>query len=197
MRNAEYYEALKKLAREKREFYNVNTLAFGIREAKAVFKAEKVRIDYWPLPWKIKALYMCEDGDCSVAIQKNLPDEPKLFALIHELKHHYCDRESMINEIISCGDYNANELTEIGAEMFAAEFIFPEADFADHIKSLGIVNWKESNVVHLKRNCRAKISYTYICKRLEHLGLISPGQFKSVQFKKLEEQMFGVPFYRR
>ena len=35
---------------------------------------------------------LCEDGDCSVAIQRTLPDEPKLFALVHELKHHYCDR---------------------------------------------------------------------------------------------------------
>lgn len=35
---------------------------------------------------------MCADDHCSVAIRNSLPDEPKLFALIHELKHHYRDR---------------------------------------------------------------------------------------------------------
>jgi len=29
------------------------------------------------------------------------------------------------------------------------------------------------------------------------LGLIARGQFDRVQFQKLEDQIFGVPFYRR
>lgn len=192
-----YYEDLKALAREKRELYGVDTSAFGLRDVRRIYKAEGIQIDYWPLPYKIKALYMCADGDSSVAIQRKLPDEPKLFALVHELKHHYRDRDALGAGVIHCGDYNANELIEKGAEVFAAEFIYPEAEFAADIADLGIAQWQPEDVVRLKRNCKAKVSYMYLCKRLERLGHIERGQFGDVRFQKLEESLFGVPFYRR
>ncbi len=191
-----YYEDLKALARKKRNGYGVDTAAFGLREVRRIYKAESIRIDYWPLPYKIKALYMCADGDCSVAIQRSLPNEPKLFALVHELKHHYCDRAALGSGVIHCGDYNANELIEKGAEVFAAEFIYPEREFAEDVRALSITTWTPEDIVHLKRNCKAKASYTFLRKRLERLELIDRGQFNSVQFRKLEEQIYGVPFYR-
>src|SRR5687768_13197149 len=84
--NRAYYESLQKLARSKRAFYEVDTFGFGLREVREIYKEEGIKIDIWPhLPKKIKALYMCADGDYSVAVQKTLPDEPKLFALVHEL----------------------------------------------------------------------------------------------------------------
>jgi Zn-dependent peptidase ImmA (M78 family) len=192
-----YYEELKALARSKRVVHQVETAAFGLREVREIYRAEGVRIDYWPLPYRIKALYMCTDGDCSVAVQRALPDEPKLFALIHELKHHYCDREALGNGVIHCGDYNANEVIEIGAEVFAAEFIYPEAEFQQDLRLLQVATWDAGAVVHLKRSCKAKVSYKFLCKRLERLRLIAPGQFDRVQFQKLEDGMFGVPLYRR
>jgi Zn-dependent peptidase ImmA (M78 family) len=197
MNRNDYYEEMKNLARTKRAAYRVDTARLGLQEVRKIYKAENIRIDFWPLPWKIKALYMCSDGDCSVAIQKSLPYEPKLFALIHELKHHYCDREALGNGVIHCGDYNQNEIVEIGAEVFAAEFIYPEQEFAEDIRHLGIVRWQAENIVHLKKRCKAKVSYRFLCKRLERLGVISRGHFDAVQFQKLEEQIFGVPFYRR
>lgn len=195
-RNA-YYEELKLLARQKRAEHSVDTSAIGLREVRSIYKAESIRIDYYPLPYKIKALYMCDEDDCTVALQRRLPDEPKLFALIHELKHHYCDREALGSGIIHCGDYDANELIEKGAEVFAAEFIYPEAEFATDLARLNLRFREPLDVVTLKQACKAKVSYKFICKRLERLGHIASGQFDNVQFKKLEEQMFGVPFYRR
>lgn len=192
-----YYEDLLRLAHEKRALYNVDTAAFGLMQVRSIYRAEGIKIDYWPLPYKIKALYMCADDDCTVAIQKSLPEEPKLFALIHELKHHYRDREALGSGVIHCGDYNANELIEKGAEVFAAEFIYPEAEFAEDIRARGVTMWTAENIVHLKRGGKAKVSYRFICKRLERLGLITVGHFNGVQFQKLEDQIFGVPFYRR
>ncbi len=192
-----YYEDLKELAREKRQLYDVDTGAFGLREVRKIYKGEGIRLDYWPLSYKIKAIYMCADDDPSVAVRKSLPDEPKLFALVHELKHHYRDRETLNGGVISCGDYNANELIEKGAEVFAAEFIYPEEEFREDVSGLHAGPWRADNVVIFKRGCKAKVSYRFICKRLERLGLIEPGQFSDVKFQKLEETMFGVPFYRR
>jgi hypothetical protein len=192
-----YYEGLKALADEKRTLYGVNTAAFGLRETRRIYKQEHIHIDPWPLPSKIKALYMCADGDSSVAIQRTLPDEPKLFALVHELKHHYRDREMLGAGVIHCGDYNANELIEKGAEVFSAEFIYPEAEFAEDLRLWGVNTWDAANVVHFKRQCKAKVSYKFICKRLGWLRLVGPGEFDGVKFKKLEDEMYGVPFYRR
>ncbi len=192
-----YYEDLKRLARQKRAEYRVNTTAFGLLELRSIYKQEGIRIDHWPLPRKVKALYMCEDGDCSVALQATLPYEPKLFALVHELKHHYRDRRALGAGVIHCGDYDANELIEKGAEVFAAEFIYPEAEFAEFVKNLGVTVRQASDIVEIKRNCKAKISYHFIRKRLERLGHITAGQFDGVQFQKLEDQIYGVLFYRR
>jgi Zn-dependent peptidase ImmA (M78 family) len=192
-----YYEELQRLAREKRTQHNVDTSSFGLREARAIFKAEGIRIDHWPLPRKIKALYMCDDGACSVALQKSIPYEPKLFALIHELKHHYKDREALGSGVIHCGDYDANELIEKGAEVFAAEFIYPESEFEGDLDNLCPTVREPADVVAFKRACRASVSYRFICKRLERLGRINSGQFDGIQFQKLEEQIHGVPFYRR
>lgn len=192
-----YYEELKLLARQKRAEHSVDTAALGLREVRAIYKAESIVIDYYPLPYKIKALYMCDDGDCTVALQRRLPDEPKLFALIHELKHHYCDRKALGAGVIHCGDYDANELIEKGAEVFAAEFIYPQAEFAADLTRLNLSFREASDVVTLKQACKAKVSYKFICKRLERLGHIASAQFDGVHFQKLEDQMFGVPFYRR
>jgi len=192
-----YYEGLKALAREKRMVYGVSTTAFGLRDVRRIYSAEGVRIDYWPLSAKVKAVYMCEDGDCSVAINKSLPDIPKLFALLHELKHHYRDQDAMGSGGLVCGDYNANRLIEIGAEVFAAEFIYPEQEFVQDAKAYEGGVWTAETVVRFKRCCRAAISFTFLCKRLERIGFIARGQFDGVRFRKLEEQIFGVPFYRR
>jgi Zn-dependent peptidase ImmA (M78 family) len=192
-----YYEELQHLAREKRTKYGVDTASFGLQEVRAIYKEEGIRLDHWLLPRKIKAMYMCDDGDCSVALQRTLPYEPKLFALIHELKHHYRDREALGAGVIHCGDYDANELIEKGAEVFAAEFIYPQAEFAEDLNNLGLTVRQASDVVSVKRSCNAKVSYRFICKRLERLGCINPGQFDGVQFQKLEDKIHGVPFYRR
>ena len=198
MSRRHYYEELQVLAREKRAEHNVETSSFGLREVRAIYKAEGIRIDHWPqLPRKIKALYMCDDDDCSVALQQNIPYEPKLFALIHELKHHYKDRAALGSRVISCGDYDANEQIEKGAEVFAAEFIYPESEFKGDLDNLGLTVRQPADVVAFKRSCRARVSYRFICKRLERLERISPGQFDGVQFQKLEEQIHGVPFYKR
>ena len=187
-----HFEELKKLAREKRAQHEVETAAFGLTEVRKIYRAEGIRIDYWRLPYKIKGLYMCADNDFSVAVQRSLPTEPKLFTLVHELKHHYCDRQALGNGFIHCGDYNANQLIEIGAEVFAAEFIYPEAEFAADIGLLSIEVWRAEDVVELKRGCKAKVSYKYLCKRLERLGAITKGQFDGVQFQKLEERIISA-----
>ncbi len=197
MTRTAYYERMLNLAREKRNEHGVDTGRFGLKELRTIYKREGICLDHWPLSRKIKALYMCDDGYCSVALQKSLPYEPKLFALVHELKHHFCDQAALGAGVIHCGDYDANELIEKGAEVFAAEFIYPEAEFVDDLNQLGVTVRQASDLVQIKRSCKAKVSYHFIRKRLERLRIISLGQFDGVHFKKLEDQIYGPPFRRR
>lgn len=195
--NDGYYEGLKKLARQKREFFQVNTVKFGFEQVRKIYKAEGIRIDQWSFRKRIKAIYMCEGGSPSVAIQETLPKAPKLFALVHELKHHYRDQDAIQSGQIICGDHNANALIEKGAEVFAAEFIYPEEEFAEDLMSLGIKRWTPEDLVRFKRGCKAWISYTFIRKRMERLNLIPRGAFADVKFQNLEDELYGAPFYRR
>ena len=72
-----------------------------------------------------------------------------------------------------------------------------EAEFVDDLDRIEISTWRPEDVVTLKRNCKAKVSYRFLCKRLEHLTLVVPGAFETVKFQKLEESLFGVPYHRR
>src|SRR5262249_53347835 len=157
-----YFETMKELAREKRALFGVQTAVFGLRELREIYKSEGVRIDKWKLPYKIRAIYMCAGATYSVAVQPQLPQAPKLFSLVHELKHHYCDQEALSSGKIQCGNYNANELIEVGAEVFAAEFIYPEAEFRAYAVSLVTGAWTPEDLVCFKRGCPAHISYTFI-----------------------------------
>ena len=153
----------------------------------------------WKLSPRIRAVYMCDDGDPSVLVSKALPKEPRLFAMVHELKHHYCDRATIARGGLKCGDYNANQVIEIGAEVFAAEFIYPEQEFLDCVVQLGIEagGCAPEQVVELKRACAAPVSYTFLRKRLEWFEFVEPGKLAKVQFQKLEESMYGVPIYKQ
>lgn len=193
------YERVKNLAQEKRAEYKIDTASLNLTAVRKIYAAEGIHIDHWTFGPRIRAVYMCEDGDPSVAINTKLPRTPKLFSLVHELKHHYLDVSLIQGGKIQCGDYNANELIEKAAEVFAAEFIYPEAEFLNCVNGLGLAvgNCNAEDVVRLKRTCNAPVSYQFLCKRLVRLGLAQEASFSRVQFQKLEEKMFGLPIYKQ
>jgi Zn-dependent peptidase ImmA (M78 family) len=193
------FQDLRALARQKRAEHEVVTTAFGLRELRKIYKTEGIALDYRKLPAKIRAIYMSDDNDPSVAINKSLPPEPKLFSLAHELKHHYLDRTRIEQGTVRCGDYNENQDIEIAAEVFAAEFIYPEDEFVAFAGSLALVplGTTAEQVVQFKHDCGVTVSYTFIRKRLERLGFIGRGAFAGIQFQKLEEEIYGLPIYKQ
>lgn len=200
MNRSQYYLQMRELARERRNEYGIVTSEINLNVIKRIYKKEGIKLDYQELSPKIRAAYFCDSNDCSVLINKNLPREPKLFSLVHELKHHFVDRdviENGQNGQIQCGDYNVNEVIEIGAEVFAAEFIFPEDEILALIAFLGInnLNCTAEKVVEIKRNTPVPISYRFIVKTLERLRFVKFGEFSKVKFKNLEEKIYGKPFY--
>jgi Zn-dependent peptidase ImmA (M78 family) len=199
MSRTEYYDAITALAAAKRTEFGITTANVGLRELRRIYKDQGIKIDLWELSPRIRAVYMSEAGDASVLVNKNLPPIPRLFSMVHELKHHFCDREAIERGKLQCGDFNANEVIEIGAEVFAAEFIYPEQEFCANVEQLrlrpGVLS--PEDVVRLKRCCPAPVSYKFLQKRLERIGYIQTGQFGGVQFQKLEETIYGQPIYKQ
>lgn len=195
-----YYQQCRALAQAKRAEHSVVTPLLNLLVMAQIYKKEGIALDRRKLSGnRIKAAYYCDDRECSVLLNTSPPREPKLFALAHELKHHYLDRERILNGQIECGDYNANEIIEKGAEVFGAEFIYPEVEMRQLIGQMGITNLTcdARAIVEFKRACRACISYTFIVKRFARFGLCQQGVFAKVQFKKLEERIYGLPVYKR
>jgi Zn-dependent peptidase ImmA (M78 family) len=147
---------------------------------------------------KLRASYFADD-EPAVMNKRSLPREPKLFALVHELKHHYVDREHILGGKHDCGNYNENEQIEIGAEVFAAQFIYPEDEMRIALQDFGaqIGKCTPETIVHFKQVCVAIVSYTFLAKRFERFGLIERGICAKTRFKKLEEELLGTPFYKR
>ena len=88
---------------------------------------------------------------------------------------------------------------EIGAEVFAAELLFPEDDFRKEMAGLGVGRGacRAEHLVRLKRRTATTLSYLGLVKRAEFLGFAPAGSLPRSGWKKLEEKMFGVPFYKR
>jgi Zn-dependent peptidase ImmA (M78 family) len=193
------YRALKLLAHQKRKQFSLTTKTINLNTVRAIYRAEGIAIDQWKLSSRIRAVYMCDHNDASVLINEALPKEPKLFTLVHELKHHYADQEILTDGQIPCGDYNANRDIEVGAEVFAAEFIYPEEEFVALAKQLGLTGREVTaeDIVTFKRAVPASVSYQFLRKRFEFLNLAPRGKFAKIKFTLLEEQLYGAPIYKQ
>lgn len=193
------YQTAKELARQVRAKYGLATTSINLSALRKIYRSEGIKIDMWELSKNIRAVYMCDDDDPSVLVNSQLPKIPRLFAMAHELKHHLCDRDLLEGGQINCGDYNSNRQTEIAAEIFAAELIYPESEFMDHVKQMGLQTGsvQAEDIVRLKRETAVPVSYQFLCKRFEFAGLTTPGQFAKTQFVKLEEKIYGTPFYKQ
>jgi IrrE N-terminal-like domain len=124
-------------------------------------------------------------------LSKGLPEDPVVFTMAHELKHHLADSSLSISY---CDYSNQMEPVEIGAEVFAAELIYPEGQFASDLRARGITagGCTPEGIVRLKRKTRTTLSYAGLVKRAESLGFAPAGVLQGVQWKKLEEAIFGV-----
>ena len=191
------------MALDLRERYDVASRDVSLSRVRAIYKAEGIQLDYWPYRLrKVRAAYFLVDNEAHVLLNAGMkPKEPRIFALCHELKHHLVDQELARAGGLGCREdvsWQASAPIEIGAEVFAAELIFPESEFLALLGELGLEGISDAaEVVQLKRACPAPVSYVFLQKRLRWFGLTGPNAFKGVQFQKLEERLYGAPFYRR
>ena len=188
----QYYERMKDRARTVRVEHALTTARVTLSDLRRIYKAEGIRLDLWDhFSGRLRGAYFIDALGPSVAINAKLPNDPRAFTMAHELKHHLEDRGAPIS---FCSSRNETEAVEIGAEVFAAELLFPEQMFLELFPSR---RCSPKEIVDVKRTTGTTLSYTGLAKRAEFFGLVAKGSLAKVQWKKLEEEIYGVPFYKR
>lgn len=194
-----HYESVKELAREKRRHYQVNSININLTLIRKIYKQEGIKITFANKGTlrKLKAAYFNDKDGIDVLLNPQLPKEARIFALIHELKHHYLDSQG--NDAICLKAYNEEPIPEKAAEVFAAEFIWPQDEFQQAAAEFGLKTDKctEEDIVRFRRYTNLPVSYKFILKRLEWFRIIQKGQYDKVKFTNLEYKLFGIPFYKR
>ena len=191
------YEIARQLANDLRIQYGFSGVRIKKSDIKRIYKDQGVRIDYWDHKLKnLRGAYFPAPHGPSVMIAKNLPEEPQIFTLAHELKHHLTDQQYAVT---FCDPTNQNAVVEKSAEVFAAELIFPKQRFVDYMGDANILagSCTADDLVHLKVNSRTTLSYAALCKTAELLRYCEPGAFAKVKFRIRQEQLYGVPLYKR
>lgn len=194
----QYYEALKTRAREVRQEYSLDSPRVMRSDLRRIYRKEKIALHLWPHKLKqLRGAYFCDDLGATVMLAKGLPVEPTIFTLAHELKHHYVDRELGLS---FCDQARSEtDPIEIGAEIFAAELIFPEQDFVSEMqqRNIGPGECNGETLVRLKRETQTTMSYTALAKRATFLKFAQAGALKSIKWKQVEEKLYGEPVYKR
>lgn len=198
-----HYREMEELALKVRADHGLTTPRVMRSHLRAIYRHHDIRIDLWPLrgvPVTLKDLRGAYFGDeeCgpSVMLRRDLPEDPMVFTMAHELKHHLKDRGSRLY----CASANQQEMVEIGAEVFAAELLFPTNDFHARLAALGAPRsgCGPEQLVRLKRETQTTLSYAGLAKRAEFYGYAPSGTLTCYRgWRKLEEELFGEPVYKR
>lgn len=194
---SQYYQQMRELALQKRADYQISTPQVTLTLMRQIYKKEGIVIDATKNHLrKLKAAYFNDSDGCSVFLNISLPLEPRLFAMVHELKHHYVDSAQL--QCMCLDAYGKTPEIEIGAEIFAAEFLFPVDEFRQFATDMGVTRHaSQADIVNLNYRSPARVSYQYILKRLEWLKLIGKNEYKGFSFQNLHTQMYGSHHYHR
>jgi Zn-dependent peptidase ImmA (M78 family) len=193
------YAEAKAQALKIREAYGVSSPSLKLRKMRDIYKDQGIDLIYWPVKLKVvRGAYICDEDGPTVMVYKDLPTDPKMFTLAHELKHHLID-----NGACRTVD-NGKDVREIAAEVFAAELLLPETIFIQELGQRGVslrqpagLETVRQAIIKMKRETGTTLSYMGLSKRGERLGYAQRGELLGTKWKKLEEAYYGVPFYKR
>lgn len=196
MSRSEYYARLKDLARTTRARFGLTSPRVLRSDLRRIYRTEGIRIDLWPYKLrKLRGAYINDELGPTVMLAKGLPQDPMVFTMGHELKHHLTDSGSALSYCDAC---NQSDPIEIGAEIFAAELIYPDDDFRSDLEKMNIAlgQCTPEVLVRLKHETRTTLSYAGLAKRAEFMGFAVEGSLDKVKWKTIEEQIYGEPLHK-
>jgi Zn-dependent peptidase ImmA (M78 family) len=184
-----YYYEMRELALEVRTRNGIEGPDVSMREMWKVYCTEGIEDLYFRRGFKqIRGAYFNDEYGITVMLAGGLPDEPTIFTMAHELKHHLVD--SRVGTVL-CRTNEQMRRVEIGAEVFAAELIYPEKDFVyDLFRLLRAMPQSVTPelLTELKQKTRTTLSYGALVKRAVLLRLAEDKAFKDVRWGQLERR---------
>lgn len=202
MKQQDYYEDLKQLARQVRAEFGLKSPRVVESDLRRIYEKNGIMIDDWPYRLRnLRGAFICDHLGATVMLASGLPQDPKVFTMAHELKHFYRDRHLGISY---CDQSNLGKTLEIGAEIFAAELLFPDKDFMAQMRSMRIGTHQclPKTLVCLKQKTRTTLSYAGLAIKAERLGYAPPQSLTKIKGWRKFEEIYGerarkIPSYSR
>lgn len=187
MRDTGYYYEMRELALEVRARNGIEGSDLSMRDMWRIYCEEGIeKLDFRHGFKDLRGAYFNDDCGVTVMLAGGLPDEPTVFTMAHELKHHLVDAES---GPVVCRTNEQTKRIEVGAEVFASELIYPEKDFVYDLFRLlrGMPQTVSPEVlVELKRKTNTTLSYAALAKRTVLLRLADEKAFRAVRWANLQ-----------
>jgi Zn-dependent peptidase ImmA (M78 family) len=186
-----YYDDLKQLARQVRAENGLTSPRVLPSDLRKIYFKNGIEIDLWPYRLRnLRGAFICDDLGTTVMLAKGLPQDPLAFTMAHELKHFYRDRGLGISY---CDQSNIHKTLEIGAEIFAAELLFPDRDFIDHMERMriGTDQCLPKTIIDLKHQTRTTLSYAGLAIKAERLRFAPQNSLTRVKTWRKLERSYG------
>lgn len=197
MNTQKYYEDLKLLARQVRAEHRLSSPRVLPSDLKRIYSHYGIEVDEWPYRFRnLRGAFINDHLGATVMLAKGLPQDPMVFTMAHELKHFFRDRDLGISY---CDQSNLNKSLEVGAEIFAAELIFPDRDFISHMSAMGIRRDQclPRALIQLKRETGTTLSYAGLAIKAERLGYALSNSLTTIKTWRRLEALYSPPRPRR
>lgn len=196
MNTQNYYEDLKALARQVRAEHGLSSPRVLPGDLMRIYTHYGIVLDQWPYRFRnLRGAFMNDHLGTTIMIAKGLPQDPTVFTMAHELKHFFRDRDLGISY---CDQSNLNKSLEVGAEIFAAELLFPDRDFIAQMKLMGIRSNQclPKNLIRLKQQTGTTLSYAGLAIKAERLGYAPAHSVTTIKTWRRLEAVHGRPLRR-
>jgi Zn-dependent peptidase ImmA (M78 family) len=150
-------------------------------------------LDEWPYRFRhLRGAFINDHLGATIMIARGLPQDPMAFTMAHELKHFFRDRDLGISY---CDQSNLNKSLEIGAEIFAAEMLFPDRDFVAHMNMMGVRRDRclPKTLIRLKRKTGTTLSYAGLAIKAERLGFAPAHSLTTIKTWRRLEALYSAP----
>ena len=197
MNTHNYYEDLKALARQVRAEHGLTSPRVLPSDLMRIYSQYGIVLDEWPYRFRhLRGAFINDHLGITIMIAKGLPQDPMVFTMAHELKHFFRDRDLGISY---CDQSNLNKSLEVGAEIFAAELLFPDRDFIAHMKKMGIRTNQclPKNLISLKRQTGTTLSYAGLAIKAERLGFAPAHSVTTIKTWRRLEALYSPAVQRR
>jgi Zn-dependent peptidase ImmA (M78 family) len=192
-----YYEDLRRLARQVRAENGLSSPRVLASDLMRIYAKHGIVVDEWPYRLKhLRGAFINDHLGTTVMLAKGLPQDPMVFTMAHELKHFFRDRDLGISY---CDQSNLNKSLEVGAEIFAAELLFPDRDFSAHMNTMGVRRDQclPKTLIQLKRKTGTTLSYAGLAIKAERLGFAPAHSLTTIKTWRRLEALFSAPVERR